>query len=253
MSELPVQPFLLITDLDNTLVGLDTALDELNQKLDQHRQKYGTRLIYSTGRSPTLYRELEEEKGLLKPDVLILSVGTEIYYQGQDAIDTGWAERLSQGWNQAEVRAVGSHFADLVPQPETEQRPYKVSYFLSEAAAKEVIPRFDKALRDRGIDAQLIYSGGQDLDILPRHANKGNAMGFIREQLGIGSEHTIACGDSGNDLSMFQARDERGIIVGNARPELLEWHYLNPNPNRYLAKNHCAAGILEGLQHFGFL
>ncbi len=248
-----MQPFLLITDLDNTLVGLDSALEELNQQIHNHRQQYGTRLIYSTGRSPTLYRQLAEEKNLLEPDVLIVSVGTEIYYQGESKPDARWAAQLGEHWDREVIRAVASHFADLVPQPESEQRPYKISYFLAAPAAKEVLPRLEAALRDRGLDVQLIYSGGKDLDILPRLANKGNAMGFIRQHLEVPPEHTIACGDSGNDLSMFAKRPERGIIVGNAMPELLEWHYLNPSSNRYLAKGHCAAGILEGLQYFGFL
>jgi hypothetical protein len=248
-----VQPFLLITDLDHTLVGLDTALEQLNQLLDDHRQKYGTRLVYSTGRSLSLYQQLATEKDLLEPDVLIASVGTEIYQRGKNQPDTVWAAKLAENWNRDEVVAVASHFSDLVPQVDSEQRPYKVSYFLAAAAAKEVIPRLTVMLGDRQLDTQLVYSGSRDLDILPRLANKGNAMTFIRQQFNIAPENAIACGDSGNDISMFAERSERGIIVGNAMPELLEWHYLNPNSNRYLAKAHCAAGILEGLQHFGFL
>lgn len=248
-----MQPFLLITDLDHTLVGLDAALEQLNQQLNHHRQAYGTQLVYSTGRSLSLYQKLATEKDLLEPDILIVSVGTEIYHQGKTEPDPVWAAKLSERWNRDQVVAVASHFSDLVPQIDSEQRPYKVSYFLAEAAAREVIPRLKVMLSDRGVDAQLIYSGSRDLDILPHGANKGNAIDFIRQQLAITSDNAIACGDSGNDISMFADRPERGIIVGNAMPELLEWHYLNPNPNRYLAKAHCAAGILEGLQHFGFL
>jgi len=101
--------------------------------------------------------------------------------------------------------------------------------------------------------AQVIFSGGKDLDILPIQANKGMAMTFIRHRLGIDPARTVACGDSGNDLALFVDRQERGIIVGNARSELLDWHHANPNPNRYLAQAQCAGGILEGLQYFGFL
>lgn len=43
--------FLFVTDLDNTLVGNDAALDELNHQLIQHRQEYGTVIVYATGRS----------------------------------------------------------------------------------------------------------------------------------------------------------------------------------------------------------
>lgn len=246
-------PFLLITDLDNTLVGDDAALAELNRQLDFHRQEYDSQLVYSTGRSVTRYRQLKAEKPLLEPDALILSVGTEIYLNGSDSPNPQWADVLSQNWDRDLVVATATHFADLASQPNSEQRPFKVSYFLTEEAAVEVLPQLDVALQERGLDIQLIYSGGMDLDILPRQANKGKAMTFLRETLGISPKQTIACGDSGNDLAMFADRLERGIIVGNAMPELLEWHYANPNGDRYLAKAHCAGGILEGLQHFGFL
>ncbi len=252
-SPIPMIPFLLITDLDNTLVGDDAALAELNRQLDYHRKEYGSQLVYSTGRSVTLYRRLTTEKPLLEPDALILSVGTEVYLQGSDTPNAEWADRLSQNWDRELVIATAAHFADLTSQPDSEQRPFKVSYFLTEAVAGEVIPQLEALLKAQGLDVQLIYSGGLDLDILPREANKGRAMTFLRETLGINPSQTVACGDSGNDLAMFADRPERGIIVGNAMPELLEWHYANPNGDRYLAQAHCAGGILEGLQHFGFL
>ena len=51
--------FLFVTDLDNTFVGDDDALRELEQLLSKHRQEYGTRIVYATGRSPVLYQELK--------------------------------------------------------------------------------------------------------------------------------------------------------------------------------------------------
>ncbi|MDX2243875.1 MAG: sucrose-phosphate phosphatase [Leptolyngbyaceae cyanobacterium bins.302] len=245
--------FLLVTDLDNTLVGDDQALAHLNEHLDAHRREFGTKIVYSTGRSPALYRQLTTEKTLLSPDFLILSVGTEIYLSDQDTPDPQWATVLSQKWDREQVVEIAAHFADLAPQPDTEQRPFKVSYFLTPEAAAEVIPCLETTFKKQGLDVQLIYSGSLDLDILPRRANKGQAMTFLREYLGIAPTQTVACGDSGNDLSMFCDRPERGIIVGNAMPELLDWHHANPNPDRYLAQAHCAAGILEGLKHFNFL
>ncbi len=247
-----MNPFLFVTDLDNTLVGDDAAMAELNRRLERHRNEYSTQIVYSTGRSLVLYRQLTTEKPLLEPDVLISGVGTEIYYGNSDTPDPVWAEKLSQRWDRDEVVACAAHFADLTPQPETEQRPFKVSYFLTEKAAVEVLPQLEEVLGDRGLDIQLIYSGSQDLDILPRQANKGMAMTFVRQNLGVDPTRTVACGDSGNDIALFASRPEYGIIVGNAMPELLQWHHANPNPNRYLARAHCAGGILEGLCHFGF-
>lgn len=248
-----VNPFLFITDLDHTLVGDDAAMAELNRRLEQHRQQYGTQIVYSTGRSLTSYRHLIAEKSLLSPDILICAVGTEIYARAAEPTDALWAEKLSQGWDRSIVVAIAAHFADLTPQPASEQRPFKVSFYLTEQAAVETVPQLQARLDAQELETQVIFSGGKDLDILPRQANKGMAMTFVRQRLQVDPLKTIACGDSGNDIALFADRLERGIIVGNARSELLQWHEENPNPNRYLARAHCAAGILEGLQYFEFL
>jgi sucrose-6-phosphatase len=137
-------------------------------------------------------------------------------------------------------------------QPETEQSEFKVSFFLTEDASIEVLPQLDSLLKQQGLEVQLIYSSSRDLDILPQYANKGSALTFVRQSLGFQPELTIVCGDSGNDIALFAAGEERGIIVGNAQPELLSWYRDHPTPNHYLAKFHCAAGILEGLEYFGF-
>lgn len=246
-------PFLFVSDLDNTLVGDDQALAELNRQLSQHRTEHGTKIVYATGRSPSLYRQLQTEKQLLQPDALIASVGTEIYLNGSDTPDPVWSERLSQAWDRDLVVATTAHFADLIPQPDSEQRPFKVSFFLTEAMAVEVLPQLESLLPKQGLDIKLIYSTGQDLDILPRHSDKGLAMQFLRQQWGIDPEQTVVCGDSGNDLALFSVGEERGIIVGNAQKELLKWHNANPVDYRYLAQANCAGGILEGLNYFRFL
>ena len=244
--------FLFVTDLDNTLVGDDQALEELNQKLNQHRQAYDTKIVYITGRSLTLYQQLTEEKHLLAPDALVTAVGTEIYYHVDEDPDPTWSEQMMIGWDRELVINTASHFADLIPQPDTEQLPFKVSYFLTEVVAADVLCELEDLLQKRGINVRLIYSGSKDLDIIPRRGNKGAAMQFLRQQWGIGATQTVVCGDSGNDIALFSVDQERGIIVGNAQPELLRWCEINPADYRYLAKSHCAAGILEGLYYFGF-
>lgn len=246
--------FLLVTDLDNTLVGDDEAMKELNQQLSQHRQEHGTKIVYSTGRSPALYRQLTTEKSLLPPDALVTSVGTEICFNPiEEVFDSEWSHILSQGWNREEVVATTAHYADLIPQPESEQRPFKVSYFLSEQIASEVLPRLESALKERGLDVKVVYSGSQDLDVLPRQGDKGLAVQFLRQKWGIDAAQTVVCGDSGNDIALFSVGEERGIIVGNAKAELRQWYNSHKTDNHYLAQAHCAGGILEGLHHFGFL
>lgn len=249
--------FLFVTDLDNTLVGDDDALNQLNQQLSQHRQNYGTKIVYSTGRSLTLYRQLEAEKHLLVPDALVTSVGTEIYYHGSETPDAVWTENLAQEWDREVIVDAASQFPELVPQQESEQRPFKVSYFLPGEVSVKVLPQLETLCAllhtQRGLSIKLIYSGNRDLDFLPKHGGKGAAMQFLRRQWEFAPDHTVACGDSGNDIALFAVGEGYGIIVGNALPELRQWYEANSSSQRYLAKSYYAAGILEGLNHFSFL
>ncbi|MEH1820244.1 MAG: sucrose-phosphate phosphatase [Nostoc sp.] len=252
-----MKPFLFVTDLDDTLVyrtvGDDSALPELNQLLSQHRQEYGTKIVYSTGRSPVLYKELQAQKNLLQPDALVLSVGTEIYLDGTDTQDSDWAEILSPGWEREAILSVTEKYHDLVRQPDSEQRPFKVSFFLKQKASANILPQLEAELQKYKLNVKLIYSSDIDLDIVPRTSDKGQAMQFLRHKWKFAAEQTVVCGDSGNDIALFAVGNERGIIVGNARKELLQWHNEYPADYRYLAKGFCAGGIIEGLHYFGLL
>jgi sucrose-6-phosphatase len=249
---------LFVTDLDNTLVGNTATLIELNDRLKFCREAYGTRIVYITGRSYLLYDQLMSEQDLLIPDILVASVGTEIY-GGSGSLDRLWSQKLMRRrrgkhrWDRDKIESIASCFTELLPQLDSEQRPFKISYTLPDRLASTVLSFLRESLYSQGFDVEIVYSGGQDLDILPYGAGKGKAMNFLQNRWNINSLQTIVCGDSGNDLSLFRAGLERGIIVGNARSELLDWHDRNPAPYRYLAEASYASGILEGLEHFGVL
>jgi sucrose-6-phosphatase len=244
---------LLITDLDNTLVGHDRSLDRLNQILDRYRQTWGTKIVYATGRSKESYQELATAQSLIAPDVLITAVGTEIYVGTSTTPDLEWADKLSINWHRDQIVAIASRFADLEPQPQSEQRPFKVSYYLSPSVVAAVMPQLQELLSQQGLDVEIIYSGNKDLDILPRGGDKGKAVQFLRSRWQIDPIQSVVCGDSGNDISLFKYGKERGIIVGNAQSELLLWYELHPVDYHYLAVGDCAAGILEGLKYFRFV
>jgi sucrose-6-phosphatase len=250
----PLTPLsLLITDLDHTLVGNDESLDRLNQVLDRYRQTWGTKIVYATGRSRASYQELVTTQRLIAPDALIAAVGTEIYLDTSAHPDTEWANKLSLNWQREEIVSIASQFADLEPQPQSEQRPFKVSYYLSTSVAAAVLQQLQELLSQQGLEVEIIYSGNKDLDILPRSGDKGTAVQFLRDRWQIDPVQTVVCGDSGNDISLFKYGVERGIFVGNAQAELRLWHELHPVNYHYFAVAHYAAGILEGLKYFRFV
>lgn len=241
--------FLLVTDLDNTLIGDDVALQALNSWLHQQRKIHDAKLIYATGRSLKSFRHLMTEKTLLEPDVLIASVGAEIYNSNYE-LDQQWAN-LPSKWNRDRVSAIAQSFPQLIPQPESEQRPFKLSYLIK-SNGESILRELENQLMIHGIEADLIYSNDCDIDIVRRKTNKGSALVYVRDCLGFAPNQTLVCGDSGNDIGLFEV-SPIGIIVGNARRELLQWHRDYPKRDRYLAQASYAAGILEGLIKFGLM
>ncbi len=245
--------FLLATDLDNTLVGDDEALEILNLKLTHHRQKYGSKIVYVTERMLPVCRQLARVKNLLTPDALIVALGTEIYFSPEDTTpNPQWSKILTQNWDRDRIFAITEKYSELQLQPRSEQNSWKISYYLAEWEAEKILPRLKADFRDAGWEVNLVYLAGQDLEILPKNGDKGLAVRFLQEQWQIPPELTVTCGDGLQDINLFNGA-EKAIIVGNAQLKLRQWYQKNRNDSLYLATGFCAEGILEGLEHFGFL
>jgi sucrose-phosphate synthase len=75
-------------------------------------------------------------------------------------------------------------------------------------------------------------------------------VSYLASTLGIGADEVITAGDTGNDLDMMRRElGFRCIAVGNSADELrgvIE-------PQIYHARASYAAGIAEGLEHYGWL
>ncbi|RCJ20040.1 sucrose phosphatase [Nostoc sp. ATCC 43529] len=239
----------LVIELDNTLVGNNRAIAALNQRLKGIRKQIY--LVYVTGRSYASSRRLIAQAKLLKPDYLITSVGTEIYQQGV-LLDKDWQNQVSQDWNKDAVWAIASYFSALIPQPDSKQTSWKLSFYLDMSAPLEVIHDLQDLLNFTGLQTQVIFSNGRDVDIIPKNSNKGKATAYLQQLLQAQSDATIVCGGSGNDISLFQL-SSAGIIVSDAQTELLAWYYKTHYPWHYLTHYPGATGILEGLIYFNIL
>lgn len=250
-----MRKFILASDLDNTWIGDNPATIELQKRLMSIRDDLY--LVYATGRSVGSVAQLMRDfwlttgEKMLVPDYLITSVGSEIYNQG--VMDYEWASKICLNWNRNAIDTITQAFPQLIPQPHREQNPWKLSFYLEDTPnTLEVIASVQQSIILHNLQANLIYSSHKDLDIVPSQVNKGLALTHITNLLRLPPSSTIVCGDSGNDISLFE-HSYRGIIVSNAQPELSQWHYTDGQSQHYVAQLPYAQGILEGLHHFGVM
>lgn len=239
---------LLSFDIDDTLLPSHHHSDAFYQFWNRLEFKSRPLLCYNTGRLKDDTLRLINQKILPKPDYLICGVGTLIYDIGQATVLKKFAQVLEAGWDLDKVsQLMLSSGYDIRRQPDHFQNPYKSSWFFNDAKSSE-IEAIRNLLTQNGIDANVIYSSARHLDILPKWANKGNSLEWLLHFLGIEANEAIVAGNSGNDSAMFKVDGIKGIVVGNAQPELVEE---TRDLDVYCTGKLYQAAISDGLLHFG--
>lgn len=229
----------LISDIDGTLTGDDHSLAELRTLLEEQRGRIGFGV--ASGRSPGLVDEAVERFGLPQPELVIASVGSELQFPSVTPAD--WPGRHLADWQPAELRMLLAAVPGVKPQAEAGQGPHKLGFL----AAAEAADAAREAVRKAGLKANLLHSAGEFLDVLPEGVDKGSAVRFFAGHAGLGLDRIIVAGDTGNDRDMLLS-GARAILVANHSPEVAD---LARQPGVYAAHGSHAAGILEGMRHFG--
>ena len=224
----PLKPYVLATDLDNTIVSAEAP----HQDLWEYFQDNTPSLIYITGRHYGSAMRLIEEEGLPVPDVLVCDVGASIYAGSGLELDEEWAAQLQLG----DFETVRQLAAQIGLTSQNLPTQWRLAYF----ATPEQADKLQIAIEAQGLNVNMIYSGGRDLDILPVDVDKGKALEYVLAACKHSST-VIVSGDSENDLSLFHL-GYPAIGVGNACDSIRAMEHL---PHVYIAENPAAHGVKE--------
>ncbi len=236
---------LMITDIDNTLIGDDTSMQQLFTLLESHRDSIAWGM--STGRSLELTISAMTEHNIPMPDIIICSVGTEIYYGPDLRMDKGWLKHISHQWKPEAIKEVLGNIDFLSFQEAEGQRSHKISYYMADDY--DYLFWVYYMLKEAGLRCQVIYSHGQFLDIVPLRASKGKAIDYLRYKYEFSPLNVMVAGDSGNDEDMLSGK-ACGLVVGNYSEELEK---LKGRRNIYFSSEKYASGIIDGLGHYSFI
>lgn len=233
---------LLATDLDGTFLAGDPDMRlRLYQLITSHPE---IQLVFVTGRGLESVLPLLSDPTIPEPDYIICDVGcTVVHGSSQQSIQPlqGDIDRLWPGEHQ--IVAALSSMDGLQRQEVPQER--RVSYFCDSSAVSEELHA--KAAH---FDCDVLFSGGKYLDILPKGVNKGSTLSRLVEHLNVDREAVLVAGDTLNDLSMY-LHGFKGVCVGASEDALTE--ATNQQARVFHADAAGCGGILEAIEHFGFL
>ncbi len=239
-----------ISDIDHTLLGDDAATAALAKRLREANEHVAWGV--ATGRPLRTVTPIFKKHGLPQPDVIISSVGTEIYYGRERRNDIEWAAYIGEGWDHEEVKAAMKELDFVEMQMDDGEREFKLSYYMDPHVVDgedQHLRRVHEALQARGLRYTLIHSRDRFLDVLPERASKGKAIEHLCRRWHIDPSCVVVAGDSDNDADMLSG-ETNAVVVGNHHPEL---NKLRDVEGVYFAEGEFAWGILEGLEEYGAL
>jgi sucrose-phosphate synthase len=236
----------LFTDLDQNLLGNPDSLKEFVRVIQENRRC--TTFGIATGRRLDSALKVMRKYHIPLPDVLITSLGTEIYYMPHLTRDSAWSHHIDHMWRRRSVMRVLNELPGLKLQQKSEQSKYKISYYYDPSIAPDV-NEIVHLLHQYDQSVNVVLAFGQYLDVVPARASKGFALRWFAEMWGIPLEHILAAGGSGADEDMMRGNTKSVVVANRHHEELSE---LADIEHIYFADKPFAEGILQAIEHYDF-
>lgn len=231
----------IATDLDGTfLEGSYQVKKAFYPELWRLRESI--MLIYTTGRSIETVERFCINGYLPNPHFVIGDHGTHIvdgsHFQPVEPLQNSIIQKWNNGNNQLKELLRNEQGIQLQPI----DPPYRVAYYYD---PNHLQTQTLQKITQAGFD--VIQSCDMYLDIVPQGVNKGTSLLKLLDYLRVNPEITITCGDSLNDLSLFQT-GLKSIAVGNSEIKLVD--EIKTLANVYHSTFPGLLGILDGLRFY---
>jgi sucrose-phosphate synthase len=151
---------LLVSDIDNTLLGDEKSLNRLMRAIKEAPVKVAFGV--ATGRHLESAKRVLDEWGVKKPNLAICSVGSEIFSGPNLVPDQGWSKYLDHRWDPEGIHRAMEEVPGIELQSQENQARFKISYDVQSPEFPGVAP-VRNLLKQKGLTFQD--------DLQPRQAS----------------------------------------------------------------------------------
>ena len=232
-----IKPKLIVLDLDGTALNSNNVIpDNLQDILKRLKNEKRSRIVLASGRSISSMKIIAENLGLEAPAItlnggaIIDPVSDKIYYE-KNLSEEIYLESLTilkelhidivvftafgvYAEKASKITDILEEYSDnkieWVRDLGTIGSPVKILFIPEYGTANAEVRKHTSFL-----EIDIIESGFNFTEIVPKGVNKGSALKIVSEMLEIDHKDIIAFGDNENDIEMLQLAGT-GVAMGNA-------------------------------------
>ena len=217
---------LIALDLDGTLLNMEKKVPQGNYQALKECEKAGIQIVPATGRGvggiPPMIRELPganyaiTTNGAVVADLKKYHSATDPFIDGRAITEPASIDHMDEFGLSPEMQKLIRDTREVVPNvmeyvKTTGAEAEKVNIFMADLEEREVLRKELMAIPELSISSSMY----NNLEVNAKGADKGSALLWLADYLGIDREETMSFGDGENDIPMIQAAGI-GVAMENA-------------------------------------